>query len=105
MSVLVRIGNKKAILRAGQWTCADAEIEKMLNDTTSAWISTTGGPPLGDRDQERTVAREVASRAGGRVLLHLKSNSGASEKYFYNQRQMRLDFEGAIPLTRRKTSA
>ncbi|MBK5293679.1 MAG: hypothetical protein JJE04_18625 [Acidobacteriia bacterium] len=105
MSVLVRIGNKKAFLRAGRWMCADAETEKHLNETTAAWIAATGGPPLGDRDQEHTVARHVASQIGGRVLLHLKSTTGASEKYFYRQRQMKLDFDAAIPLTRRKASA
>ncbi|MBM3810669.1 MAG: hypothetical protein FJW20_03425 [Acidimicrobiia bacterium] len=105
MSVLVRVDNRKAILRAGRWVCSDRELESQLNEETSRWISETGGPPIHAADQERTVAKEIAGRFGGRVVLYLKSASGKSEQYFYRQRQLQLDFSSSVPLSRRRAQA
>jgi len=104
MSVLVRVGNRKAILRAGLWLCSDPLIEDRLNQATSRWIADTGGPPFNDRHQERTVAREMMRRFGGRVTLYLPSATSRSEQYFFSQRQLRLEFNTTVPLTRRKAS-
>jgi hypothetical protein len=102
MSVLVRIRNRKAILRAGRWICSDFRLEEQLNELTSRWIAETGGPPFNDSHQERTVAREIMRRFGGRLTLYLPSASRKSEQYFFSQRQMRLDFTATVPLTRGK---
>lgn len=45
MSVLVRIGNRKAIFRTGVWLCSDPGTETLLNQATESWILSTGGPP------------------------------------------------------------
>ena len=102
MSVLVRIGNRKAILRWGEWWSADKELERQLNEATTSWIRETGGPPLKDRDQERTVAVEMARRYEGRLALHVKSRSGKSTQRFVEQRQMVLEFPSYSPANSRK---
>lgn len=92
MSVLVRFGNRKAFLAAGRWTSADAALEAGLNDATRRWFQESGGPPLRDADQESAVAREMAARFDGRILVRLRGASRASNRAFLAQRQMQLDF-------------
>lgn len=101
MSVLVQFGKRKAILRAGRWLSADLGLERRLNDGTVEWIHSTGGPPLSDGDQEKTVAGEMATIHGGRIVLHLQSQTGDSAKYFLEKRQLTFQFDGFIPLTNR----
>ena len=98
MSVLLRIGNRKAFLAAGQWTSASARLERELNEATRTWFQETGGPPIRDPEQERAVAEEMARRFQGDVAVYLRSASRASSKAFLQQRQMQLDFTAA-PLT------
>lgn len=100
MSVIVRFDKRKAFLRDGRWWSADARLERVLNESTLRWIQETGGPPLSENDQERGVAREMAGRLGGKVVLHLRSQSGRSTAFFLEQRQMTLQFESALPLSR-----
>ena len=98
-------GKRKAILRAGLWLSADRKLEAALNAETSRWIKETGGPPLRDRDQERTVAKEMALRNNGRILLGLKSKSRRSADYFLEQRQLRFEFDGVIQVKAKRASA
>jgi len=92
MSVLVRFGKQKAILRQGVWVSADAEFERLLNATTEKWIQATGGPPITDRDHERTVAKAIAEELGGRVLLRVKTSRKQAARLYISRRQLHLDF-------------
>ena len=92
MSVLVRFGSRKAFLAAGRWTSADARLETSLNEATRRWFQESGGPPLKETDQESAVAREMAARFEGRMLVKLRVASRASNRAFLAQRQMQLDF-------------
>jgi len=105
MSVLIRVGDRKAILRHGIWISADRSLEQQLNETTSHWISQTGGPRIEAADQEGIVAQEMAYRFGGTVYLKTKPKGDQSARHFLKQRQMALLFEGSVPLTRRKANA
>ncbi len=104
MSLMVRFGRNKAILRAGQWVCADLDVERRLNLTTSQWIRETGGPGISCSDQEKAVAAEMARRFQGKVLLHIESTSGRSSAYFIQQRQMRFEFTSFVPGNSRRHS-
>jgi hypothetical protein len=90
MSVLVRFGRRKAILRLGRWISADRRTEAMLNDATTAWVKETGGPPLEHPQQERVAAEEIASRFGGRILLKLNPTSRRAARVWVQHRQLRL---------------
>ncbi|MCC7235658.1 MAG: hypothetical protein IT163_10170 [Bryobacterales bacterium] len=92
MSVLLRVGTWKAFLAAGQWTSASARLERSLNDATLAWILETGGPSIREQNQERAVAQEMARRFNGEIVLQLRPASRASERSFWAQRQLQLDF-------------
>jgi len=70
MGALVQIDGRKAFLRQGSWISANRELEARLNQATETWIQETGGPVVSDSDPERTVARTMAKRFGGRVLTH-----------------------------------
>ena len=101
MPLLVRFDKRKAFLRDGRWRSADVALETSLNEATTNWIRQTGGPPFSDSDQERSVAREMAERFEGKILIHTRSRSGRSADYFIQQRQMTLDFSSALPMSRR----
>lgn len=105
MSVLVRFGKAKAILRVGVWVSADGELEQKLNETTAHWIRTTGGPPIRERDQERGVATEMAKRFEGRILLHMRTRSRRSKDAFLSQRQLQFEFTASAPSGRRRGQA
>ena len=90
MSVLVRIGKQKAILRDGVWVCADRRLEQLLNSTTDTWIRETGGPPVGDRDHEGTVAAEISRRFGGHMLLRVKPSARQAVRVYISRRQLGL---------------
>jgi len=90
MSVLVRIGRNKAILRLGYWVSADPAVERLLNETMESWIRQTGGPPLSHPDHERFVATEIATQVGGRVMLRLKPSNKHAARVFAQKRQLKL---------------
>ena len=90
MSVLVRLGRRAAILRGGKWISADSTLEYQLNTYTSSWFQ-QGRAPWHAKDQERAVAEEIAREFGGRVTMHVPTRRKASERYFLNQRQLKLD--------------
>ncbi|MEP7365897.1 MAG: hypothetical protein ABI972_21795 [Acidobacteriota bacterium] len=98
MSVLLRIGNRKAFLAAGQWTSASARLERELNEATRSWFQDAGGPSIREPEQEKAVAEEMARRFAGDIAVYLRSASRSSSKAFLQQRQMQLDFT-ATPLT------
>ena len=104
MPVLARFDKRKAFLRDGRWRSADVALESSLNDATFEWIRLTGGPPLSDTDQERSVACEMATRFRGKILIHMRSKLRRSEAHFLQQRQMKLDFSTALPMTRRASA-
>ncbi len=101
MPVLVRFDKRKAFLRDGRWRSADVALETSLNEATTDWIRQTGGPSFSESDQERAVAREMAERFEGKILIHMRSRSGRSADYFVKQRQMKFDFGAGLPMTRR----
>ena len=101
MPVLVRFDKRKAFLRDGRWRSADVMLEASLNEATTTWIRQTGGPPFSDSDQERSVAREMAERFRGKILLHARSRSGRSAQYFVEQRQMKFEFGAGLAMTKR----
>jgi hypothetical protein len=101
MSILVRFGTRKAILRSGRWICSDVALEEQLNKETTEWIQHTGGPGYRDPDQERTVASEMAERFSGRILLEVKPRTRDADRYFFAQRQLTLSFESTISLDSR----
>ena len=92
MGVMVRFGRAKAFLRAGKWLCADGQLEARLNEATDSWIQQTGGPPVDDRDHERTVAHEIALRMGGRIIQRVRPPAGSAAATYIGRRQMSFDF-------------
>jgi hypothetical protein len=97
MSVLVRFGKHKAILREGLWLSANRALESLLNQETSGWIRETGGPSLSDRDQERAVAAELADRLGGRITLHVRAQCDEATAPYIQHRQLRFEFNSFVP--------
>lgn len=97
MSVLVRFAKQKAILREGAWICADIKLERELNLETAAWIRDTGGPSLSDPDQELAVARGMAERRNGRILVHVPAQSPDASETFLQHRQLQLEFSAFVP--------
>lgn len=98
MSVLIRVGIRKAILRAGRWISADLALERQLNETTSQWIKETGGPRLDDGEPEKTVAQEMVNRYKGHLLVYLKSRSRVSSESFVRQRQLEFTFDAFLEI-------
>lgn len=92
MSVMVRVGRRKAFFRDATWRSSDLRLEALLNEMTQRWLRDTGGPPLGDYDQELAVAREIARQAGGRIGAHVRSDSQALKRQFFAHRQMEFAF-------------
>ena len=92
MSVLARIGNRKAIFRTGVWLCSDARTETLLNQAMESWIISTGGPPLNHPDPEHAAAHEVVRRVGGAITVHIPATNLRMRKLFFGRRQMRFDF-------------
>jgi hypothetical protein len=92
MGVIVSLRRRKAMLRHGQWRCADPRLEAELNRLTEQWIQATGGPALGSQDPERETALEIARQCGGKLLLHTAANPRRELKAYLSRRQMRFPF-------------
>jgi hypothetical protein len=99
MAILLRVQQRTAILRRGQWLSSDADLERLLNDTMNAWIGETGGPALSDADPEFTAARETAQRVAGRVVLRVAAGR-KGQRVYADRRQMSFKFDRAISLSR-----
>ena len=95
MGVIVRIGACKALLREGEWRCANPRLEQRLNTQTQAWILETGGPALGAEDPEAEVAREMVRRNGGVVQMHAPAHGGRMRRLYFARRQLNLDFQSS----------
>jgi hypothetical protein len=92
MGVIITIDKQKAILRDGEWRSASKALETQLNVITTSWIEETGGPGLDSSDPEMEVAREVAQRTGGHLLLQSKANTRRAARTYFARRQYRLSF-------------
>ncbi len=90
MSVLLRIGNYKAILRAGEWRCAHAPLEAALNDFTRHWIHRTAS----SSDLQGNLESRIADAAGyhfkGRVGTRIFSKGKRDGPHYMKLRQMNL---------------
>jgi hypothetical protein len=56
---------------------------------------------MADPDKERAVAKEMVRRFGGRISLHLRSQTQEASRYFIAQRQMSLPFDSFLSLPAR----
>lgn len=92
MSVLIQVGQRKAILRQGEWRSADRSLENWLNSETKRWIQQTGGPQLEEADHENAIAEEMACRLGGRILLRLRSRQPGNAATYLAYRQLEFEF-------------
>jgi hypothetical protein len=92
MGVILSLGKHKAVLRHGEWRCADLGWERCLNRWTEEWLQSGDAPGLEEADQELAVAREMANRAGGRVLYVARSSPERTVRDFFPKRQYRLEF-------------
>lgn len=94
MGVIVAVGKQKALLRRGEWRCANQELEKQLNRWTEEWLRSGAAPGLEEPDHELAVAREMAARLGGRILYRARTTPRRSVRDFFAKRQFRLAFPG-----------
>lgn len=92
MGVIVSIGRHRALLRRGEWRCADLALERRLNEWTEQWLQSNQAPGLDDANQEIAVAQEMAARTGGRVIYAARSAPERSVRDFFLKRQFRLAF-------------
>lgn len=90
MSVIMRFGNRKAILCGARWQAADRTLEASLNEATHQWLSETGGPAIGDTDPDFTTACVIGVARGGRIHRTLATHSGSSRDAYLNARQLGL---------------
>ena len=96
MGVVVRIGARKALLREGEWRCADWKLERLLNEQTQSWIADTGGPGLEADDPEAELAHEMARRNGGVVQMHAPAHARRSRQLYFERRQFSFDFQTGV---------
>lgn len=91
MAVLLSLKRQKAFLRRGEWTCADSDIERRLNEATEEWFRSSHAS-VGAADPEQVLAAEMARRFNGRVVLRVQANHQINEKIYFSKRQLELDF-------------
>lgn len=92
MGIILSLGRHKALLRRGEWRCADLEWERRLNQWTEEWLQSGQAPGMEEANQELAVAREMAARSGGRVLYMARSSPERVLRDFFPKRQYRLAF-------------
>jgi hypothetical protein len=92
MSVIVRIGRKRAILSAGKWSSADRQLEQRLQAGFDAWIEETGGPPMSHADPDYYAAEAMASTLGYELHLSAKPRGRTARTAYLERRQIRLPF-------------
>ncbi|MCX7602814.1 MAG: hypothetical protein N2036_01945 [Bryobacteraceae bacterium] len=86
------VGKQKAVLRRGEWRCADQTLERKLNEWTGQWLLSGQAPRLEEPDHELAVAREMAARLGGRILYRARTAPQRAVRDFFPKRQFRLAF-------------
>ncbi|MGQ9918284.1 MAG: hypothetical protein ACUVS7_12775 [Bryobacteraceae bacterium] len=92
MGVIVSFGRQRALLRRGEWRCADAQLERQLNEWTEEWLRSGRAPRLDQADQELAVAREMAARGGGRVMYVARGAPERAVRDFFPKRQLKFAF-------------
>jgi hypothetical protein len=94
MSVLVRVGRKKAILCSGRWSCADTRLEEQLQAALDIWVQKTGGPPMGDTDPDQYAAEALSAEMCYEVVLSNKPKRKATvaRRAYFHKRQFTLPF-------------
>ena len=92
MSVIVRIGRKKAILCAAKWRCADPCLEEQLQASLDIWVQTTGGPPIKHEDPDRFAAEAIRHKVEYEVLLSSRPKGRTARTAYLAKRQFRLPF-------------
>ncbi len=92
MSVLVRIGRKKAILCAGKWSCADPRLEEQLQASLEIWVQKTGGPPLGSPDPDKYAAEAIRLEMDFEIVISNRPKRNNVHNAYLAKRQIRLPF-------------
>lgn len=92
MGIILSLGKHKAVLRRGEWRCADLGWERRLNQWTEEWLQSGQAPSLAEANQELAVAKEMAARSGGRVLYVARSSPERAVRDFFPKRQYKLAF-------------
>ncbi len=92
MSVLVRVGRKKAILCDGKWTSADARLEEQLQGSLDLWLVKSGGPPVGHADPDLFVAQALTAECGLEIVLSEKPRRAKARHAYLAKRQLWLPF-------------
>jgi hypothetical protein len=90
MSVLIRIGRKKAILCEAMWRAADADLEQKLQHALDIWIQRTGGPPLSHKDPDLFVAEALQPELGYEIAKRTPPKGRAARTAYLSKRQLRL---------------
>lgn len=93
MGVVISIRRKKAFLREGVWKSCEPDLEEILNRSTEDWILSTGGPAADSHNPELDVAREMARRHGGRILLKVQVPAEQAARDLFPKRQYKLAFQ------------
>jgi len=92
MSVLVRIGRKKAILCSGKWSCADLRLEEELQAVLEIWVQKSGGPPIGSPDPDKYAAEAIRHELNYEVILSNRPKKAKAQNAYLAKRQYRLPF-------------
>lgn len=66
--------------------------ERRLNRWTEEWLQSGDAPSLAEGNQEIAVAKEMAARAGGRLLHVARGSPERTARDFFPKRQFRLAF-------------
>ena len=92
MSVLVRIGRKKAILCAAKWSCADPRLEEQLQAALDIWVQKSGGPPIGSPDPDKYAAEAIRIEMDYDILISNRPTNRKVQNAYLAKRQIRLPF-------------
>ena len=90
MSILVRFGKHKAILRGASWRCAHTPLEWQLNRFSREWVQRVANPDQLRGDLETAIADEAARQFGGKIGLRVAPTRRASHREYHNLRQLDL---------------
>ena len=92
MSVIVRIGRKKAILSAAKWRCADLRLEEQHQAALDIWVQKTGGPPIKHKDPDRYAAEAIRQEIDHKLLMNSCPKGRGANTAYLAKRQIRLPF-------------
>ena len=92
MSVLVRIGRKKAILCAGKWSCSDLRLEEQLQASLEIWVQKTGDPPMGNPDPDKYAAEAIRLEMDFEIVISNRPKRSNVHNAYLAKRQIRLPF-------------